>query len=596
MKAMILAAGLGTRLLPFSETTPKPLFTIAGRPILDRIICSLQSAGCEAVIINTHHLHRKIEAYISGQNYEIPVYTRYEPVILGTGGAIKNVADFWDHRPFMVINSDIFTDIDLRAVYAYHLSHSCPASLVLYDDPAFNTVSIDSEGFVSEFRNPTPGNAQLTFTGIQVIAPEILAYIKPGLFSDIIEAYRNLMSEGKKIKAFVSKNFFWNDLGTPERYRDIAIREMTAEAFGTRYPEPEMTLLKGDGSDRKWYRLSSGNDSLILGDHGIRQKDETSEADAFVNIGRHLYGKGIPVPKICLYDTFSGLVFLEDLGDMNLQTLVLNSRNTEDIISCYKDIIDRLIEMSVSGAEGFDVSWTYQTPFYDKNLILERECRYFTDAFLTGYLGMSHICFEDFENEFVCLADKTMEYALNGFMHRDMQSRNIMLFLVPKPGPGNKAEGSRSQAPAWERKFYFIDLGSRSQAPAWERKFHFIDFQGGRIGPIQYDLASLLIDPYTDLPVSVQSCLLDYGIGKYTSLTGADPEKFRKGFDCCRITRNLQILGAFGYLSRVKGKTYFEHYIPVALNTLKQNLSEYDETMFVRLKNVLAGHESGVQK
>ncbi|OQX03812.1 MAG: aminoglycoside phosphotransferase, partial [Desulfobacteraceae bacterium IS3] len=129
MKAMILAAGLGTRLLPFSETTPKPLFTIAGSPILDRIIRSLQSAGCEAVIINTHHLHRKIEAYISGQHYEIPVYTRYEPVILGTGGAIKNAADFWDQRPFMVINSDIFTDIDLRAVYAYHLSHSYPASL-----------------------------------------------------------------------------------------------------------------------------------------------------------------------------------------------------------------------------------------------------------------------------------------------------------------------------------------------------------------------------------------------------------------------------------------------------------------------------------
>ena len=549
MKAMILAAGLGTRLLPFTETTPKPLFTIAGRPILDRIIRSLQSAGCEAVIINTHHLHRKIEAYISGQHYEIPVYTRYEPVILGTGGAIKNAADFWDQRPFMVINSDIFTDIDLRAVYSYHLSHSYPASLVLYDDTAFNTVSIDSDGFVSEFRNPKAGNSRLTFTGIQVIAPEILAYIKPGVFSDIIEAYRNLMSEGKRIKAFVSKDFFWNDLGTPERYRDIAIREMAAEAFGTRYPEPEMTLLKGDGSDRKWYRLSAENDSLILGDHGIRQNDKTSEAEAFVKIGRHLYAKGIPVPKICLYDTFSGLVFLEDLGDMNLQTLVLNSRNTEDIVSYYKDIIDRLIEMSVSGAEGFDVSWTYQTPIYDKNLIIERECHYFTDAFLSGYLGMSHICFEDLEDEFVCLADKTMEYALNGFMHRDMQSRNIMIF---------------------------------------QNKFYFIDFQGGRIGPIQYDLASLLIDPYTDMPVSVQSYLLDYCIEKYTLLTGADPEQFRKGFDCCRITRNLQILGAFGFLSRVKGKTYFENYIPAALNTLKRNLSEYDETMFVRLKNVLA--------
>ncbi len=576
MKAMILAAGLGTRLLPFTENTPKPLFTIAGRPILDRIIRCLQSAGCEAVIINTHHLHRKIEAYIARQNYEIPVYTRYEPVILGTGGAIKNVSDFWDQRPFMVINSDIFTDIDLRAVYAYHLSHSHPVSLVLYDDPAFNTVSVDSEGFVAGFRNPKPGNARLTFTGIQVIAPEILSFIKPGVFSDSIETYRNLMSEGKKIKAFVSEDFFWNDLGNPERYRDIAVQEMAAEGFGTRYPEPEMTLLKGDGSDRKWYRVISGNDSLILADHGIRQNNETCEAEAFVNIGRHLYAKGIPVPKICLYDTFSGLVFVEDLGDMNLQTLVLNTRNIEDIISYYKNIIDLLIEMSVFGAEGFDVSWTYQTPAYDKNLILERECRYFTDAFLTGYLGMSHICFEDFEDEFVCLADETMKYALNGFMHRDMQSRNIMV---------SQRDSSRSQAPASSRSQ--APASSRSQAPAWERKFHFIDFQGGRIGPIQYDLASLLIDPYTDLPVSVQSCLLDYCIEKYTIETGTDPEQFRKGFDCCRITRNLQILGAFGFLSRVKGKTYFEDYIPAALNTLKQSLS--DNSRFIRLEKVLSG-------
>ena len=99
MKAMILAAGYGTRLRPYTDHTPKPLFSIAGRPLLDIIIDQLQKAGCKAVIINTHHLQHKIEAFLAAQNYSLEVYTRFEPQILGTAGAIKNVADFWDNQP-----------------------------------------------------------------------------------------------------------------------------------------------------------------------------------------------------------------------------------------------------------------------------------------------------------------------------------------------------------------------------------------------------------------------------------------------------------------------------------------------------------------
>ena len=88
MKALILAAGFGTRLRPFTEDTPKPLFPIAGRPLLDILIRNLQDAGCEAIIINTHHLYLKIKSFIAKQSYTIPVCTRHEPEILGTGGAI----------------------------------------------------------------------------------------------------------------------------------------------------------------------------------------------------------------------------------------------------------------------------------------------------------------------------------------------------------------------------------------------------------------------------------------------------------------------------------------------------------------------------
>lgn len=583
MKALILAAGLGTRLLPFTENLPKPLFPVAGRPLLDIIIGNLQTAGCHSIIINTHHLHHQIDAFIAAQDYAIPVSTRYEPVILGTGGAIKNVSDFWDDKPFMVINSDIVTDIDLRKVYDFHMNHDYPATLVLHDDPRFNSVAVDHNGFITDFHDPpvltdpsaafvgSPPNRRikqsirnaeiklsdgktpkLTFTGIQVLNPEILDCIPARIFASSIAAFRKLISENKKVCAFISKNDYWLDIGSPERFQQVVFDKMAPAAFQRAFPGVANSHIvcnpiQGDGSDRQWYRLSAGDRSLIMVAHGIRQADATSEADAFVQIGRHLYRREIPVPEIYIDDTFSGLVFLEDLGDINLQVLVQSTQSSSKIILYYQSVIDLLIKQSVDGARGFDSSWTYQTATYDRSLILENECRYFVEAFLEGYLGMDSN-FDDFKDDFGRLADQALKHAVKGFMHRDMQSRNIMVK---------------------------------------NNRFYFIDFQGGRTGPLQYDLASLLIDPYVALPFPMQKQLLDYGAAKVAALLGLDPDDFYTGYQYCAVTRNLQILGAFGYLSRVKRKTYFETYIPLALKTLKHNLAAFKETEFPKLNAVV---------
>jgi len=568
MKAMILAAGLGSRLRPFTANTPKPLFPVAGRPLLDIIIRSLQNAGCEAIIINTHHLYKKIDFFLSGRKYSIPVFTRYEPLILGTGGAIKNVADFWDDQPFMVINSDILTDIDLRAVYDFHLNHKYTATLVFHDYKEFNNVLISKEdfirGFYKEKSNVNIGyERKLAFTGIQVLDPKILDFIPDGLFSSIIDAYRELIFSGQRLKAFIAQKHYWKDIGTPESYREVVIDKLAPEAFKQAWPDftfknTVRDRIKGDGSGRRWYRVIAEKylpgkvyevplRKLIMVDHGISGQSATSEADSFIAIGRHLYDRGIPVPKIHLYDNFSGLVFLEDLGDVKLQKLVLNTNDPEKVALHYKTVIDVLIKMSTSGAEGFDISWTYQTPDYSKELILEKECRYFVDAFLRGYLGMDY-SFEDFKDEFELLAEKTLKFPVNGFMHRDLQSRNIM----------------------------FKD-----------NKFYIIDFQGGRIGPVQYDLASLLIDPYVDLPYQLRAQLVDYCIKGFAKFLQINEERFRYCFRYCSLTRNLQILGAFGNLIRMSGKSYFEQYIPAAVKTLKYNLSAFEDAEFPGIKTVV---------
>ncbi|MDY6790796.1 MAG: sugar phosphate nucleotidyltransferase [Thermodesulfobacteriota bacterium] len=539
MKSMILAAGMGTRLLPYTEKTPKPLFPVAGQPLLDIIIRKLMHAGSTAIIINTHHLHQKVESFIRKIEYSIPIYTRYEPAILGTGGGIKNVIDFVGNQPFMVVNSDIVTDIDLKKVYDYHLNHTYPVTLVLCDNHFFNSVSLNKNGFIIDFakESSTPSRDLMTFTGIQVIDPEVFDFIPDHVFSSIIDAYKKMISLGKKIKGFISAKDYWQDIGTPAGYQQAVFDIMAPEAFKRAFPpnrphKIKQTKLKGDGSERKWYRLTAGSKSLVMADHGIRESNEACEVDSFAAIGRHLHKANLPVPNIHLYDTFSGLVFVEDLGDINLQALVQKAENPKVIFSLYKSVINHLIDLSVSGSTGFDLSWTYQSDIYDKNLIMQKECRYFVEAFLTGYLGI-HANFEDLTDEFSLLADHALVSSYNGFMHRDLQSRNVMV----------KNENC-----------------------------YFIDFQGGRLGPIEYDLASLLIDPYVSLPCSIQNRLLEYCLEKLISRVDFDTDTFRSCFKYCSLTRNLQILGAFGYLSQVKHKAYFANYIPKAVETLKKNL------------------------
>ncbi len=557
MKALILCAGLGTRLLPHTQHLPKPLFPIDGKPLLDRIIQSLIAARCRSIMINTHHRHRDIADFLAGQNYAISVQTRHEPRILGTGGAIRNVRDFWDELPFMVINADIVTDISLEAVYDFHLNHDHAVTLVLCDHPGINTVSVDAGGAVVGFDDGETGPHQqvsaihtaarkLTFTGIQVIDPKVLKWIADTPFSTSIDLYRTLLRNNMTIQAHIPENRYWKDIGTPGQYQAAVLNVILPRAFGQAFPnapaEPiTMTRIAGDGSDRRWHRITSAGNSLIVVDHGIHSSRKTcSECGAFVAIGRHLYGKGIPVPRIHQADAFAGLAVVEDLGSVHLQSVVQSCRDSDEILGWYEKAIRLLVDLSVSGADGFDPAWTWQTPVYDKGLILEKECRYFVEAFLNGYLNLD-ISAADLADEFSRLAGLALDGAVNGFMHRDFQSRNLMVK---------------------------------------NSSLYAIDFQGGRTGPLQYDLASLLIDPYVDLAPGLQDRLLAVCMDALSKRIFVDPATFAAAYRYCRITRNLQILGAFGFLTRVKGKSGFDAYVPAALKTLNRSLSLLDAAEF----------------
>lgn len=511
-------------------------------------------AGCKGIIINTHHLHEQIEAHVRASRYPVPVVTRHEAEILDTGGAIRNVADFLGNEPFFVVNGDIITDVDYTAVYRFHTSHNHPVTLVLHDYPEFNCVTTDSRNLIQGFhlREKPPGTQpDLAFTGIQVIDPQVLPLIpETGPFSSI-DLYRNLIAQGPQVKALILDKLYWVDMGTPKKYletcRDLTAPRVFDMAFGQPPALPlSVTHLAGDGSDRIYTRLTDNDHSLILSDHGITMNAPRSEAASFVAIGRHLQSKQIPVPRIYEADLFSGQVYLEDLGDTHLADWA-HHPSVETKIRLYRSALDTLARMSVDGAVGFQTSWTCQSSHYDHDLIMERECHYFITTFINGVLGMN-LPVNTLDDEFSVLADRALSKACPGFMHRDFQSKNIMV---------------KDQA-------CFI-----------------IDFQGGRLGPVQYDLASLLIDPYAGIDESMQHEFLDYFINAYSRRVPLDRADFLENYAHVRITRNLQMLGAFGFLSRVKGKRQFEAFIPKAVNTLKRNMAQLENNAFTGLKKII---------
>jgi aminoglycoside/choline kinase family phosphotransferase len=209
-------------------------------------------------------------------------------------------------------------------------------------------------------------------------------------------------------------------------------------------------------------------------------------------------------------------------------------------------LIDILLEMALKGGEGFDPGWTYQTSRYDQDVIMQRECQYFVEAFLNGFLGIS-VDFEALSPECRRLADTIVSIRPVGFMHRDFQSRNIMV---------------------------------------WDGRFYLIDFQGGRLGPPHYDLASLLIDPYVDLPVALRETLLGHFSTRLAALSDIPAMEIRRAYRFCALARNLQILGAYGFLTRRRGKPFFARYIPVAVRRLQENLSCFDRDEFPMLSQI----------
>jgi mannose-1-phosphate guanylyltransferase len=151
MRAMILAAGQGTRLLPLTRVRPKVLSPVVGITMLEFWIHQLHQAGCEAVVVNAFHLHEKMVAAVEERTWPIPVQVLVEPLLLGTGGGLRNALDFFEDEPFVALNGDMLCNAPFQELYRQHLRSGRLVSLLMHDWPRFNNVAVGEDGQILGF-------------------------------------------------------------------------------------------------------------------------------------------------------------------------------------------------------------------------------------------------------------------------------------------------------------------------------------------------------------------------------------------------------------------------------------------------------------
>jgi mannose-1-phosphate guanylyltransferase len=230
MKAMVLAAGLGTRLRPLTQHRPKALVELGGRTLLEFTLARLRRFGITDVIVNVHHFADQVAEYLeANRGFGMRIQLSREDELLDTGGGLKRAAWFFldppSDEPFLLHNVDVLTSIDLRQLLDAHLHAGALATLAVQQREASRYLLFDERLQLCgrrrrdgqpELIRPCPHPQALGFSGIQVLSPRILRLSKEAGAFSIVDAYLRLAAAGEKVMAFRADGSYWRDLGNPE--------------------------------------------------------------------------------------------------------------------------------------------------------------------------------------------------------------------------------------------------------------------------------------------------------------------------------------------------------------------------------------------
>ncbi len=545
LRGMILAAGYGTRLAPVTDHVPKPLLPVGGRPLLDHVIAGCDTAGVQDIGVNTHHLADMVAEYF-GQRPDAGRFTLFpEKEILGTGGALHGAREFLGGAEnFLLHNGDVLSDADLSALVADHQQSGALATLLLVDWPAVNSVTLAADGRIASIAGRpssdlTTEDRPLTYTGIGVFSRRLLDDIGPGFSSLIDPLVRALETDPGSVRGFSPGDFGWSDLGTLARYlaaQDFRWQGPLTGDAPSAFGGLQLDRITGHGSDRKFWRMAAGKWSAVA----MVSPPEDEEFDRFTEIAGFLSEKKLGSAALLSVSQADHAVLMEDLGTGSLLSLAADEGpGSKQVQDAYRQAVDHLlaVQSATEPARRQCPAAVDRCLDYDS---LRWETDYFRERFLAGHLGLDPAPLEALDEEFHRLATAVAAQPLV-LIHRDFQSQNIHLH---------------------------------------DGRIRLVDFQGMRLGPLTYDLMSLLLDPYVILPAGLRAEMQDrfatavISSGSASSLNAVDIQAMALASGLQRI---MQALGAFGFLGHVKGKKTFLDHIPAGLATLRRLLIELEE-------------------
>ncbi|MCO5061076.1 MAG: sugar phosphate nucleotidyltransferase [Kiritimatiellae bacterium] len=598
-KAFILAAGFGTRLLPLTRETPKPLLPIWNVPNLERALAMVRGWGVRDVLVNVHHRAERIVEYLRARRSdELRIAISFEPEILGTGGALRKAEWFFSgEEPVWIVNGDVVADVDPRPILQAYRGRRTIAAAWVHGAAGPRTVDV-VRGRIVNFQSARAGApGTFTFCGVQLVNPALVrresgfvdAEVK---FGSLITAYERAQRAGWVVAGVEVPGSFWADIGTPAQWlaahralagdRDFRAIDPSARihrgavvensiicagatlgpharvsnaivAAGTRvdcavsylalpagaalssaeldavralkWNEAETTALPlgPRGSSRAYTRLAWGPERAILVQYDAARRENALHAPHT----RALRSLRIPVPAVRVDRPDSQIAVFEDLGDESLLAWQ-RGRSVAEVRAMYERVLEIVLRFHERGeVEARRRGWELMPAF--RPTLYRWERNYFADEMLRKREQLPE---EQIARILRELAGVSKRFAGVSpvLVHRDLQSSNVMI-CAGRP---------------------------------W-----LIDYQGMRLGPAVYDLASLLCDPYVELPDELALHFLHYYAAR--SRSGRQiVDLFWHG----AIQRLAQALGAFAKLGSQAGTRAFALHIPAARRAMARALRE----------------------
>lgn len=605
-KALVLAAGLGSRLRPLSESCPKPLLPLWGVPLLERMLRLLESWGVEEAAVNLHWQADRVRAYLAGRPGPLKIRVSHEPVILGTGGALRPVRDFLGDAPFWVANADVAAALDPLPLARAFEKGSGLAAAWLEPRKGPRTVEADRRGRITCYRSPTPGvPGTYTFCGLQLVSPEVFPLLPDRPFCTLVDAYTQGMENGLFVDGVVVPGSYWDDAGTAEAYLRIHGEVKRAARLGRAGGALYEPRLDRRGAGDTHFFCVCGDSRVAAGVEGC---DAVVSGEAAVATGSTLRRSvisggsvaGALAGAVCVGAAGSG----DEAMPRALAAAGWKAGETAAELLGERGSNRTFWRVRSGRASAIYIRYSMERP---------ENARYSGHAELLSRAGVPvPKVLADLPESCCQLLEDWGSDSLQARMGKRPDQAETWYRPVVEALARLHGEGTREVARAghaleppfdatlygWEhrlfeeqllvRRYGFEALPAAAAAELRDvserlvraaqvvvhrdfqssnvlfrgRRFALIDFQGMRMGAAAYDLASLLCDPYVKLSQQARDRLIEHYGRCRQELSDAG-----ELFSCGAVQRLVQALGAFGRLAGV-GQPGFTRYILPGLENL----------------------------